>query len=78
MYKYWFVSVRIPILTLKIIFSLMEATEATLILPGGLQQLILEADKVQIWRSNYNMPSYKSKYRFVSVRIPMEAAGGCQ
>ena len=61
MYKYRFVSVRIPILTLKIIFSLMEATEATLILPGGLQQLILEADKVQIWRSNYYMPSSRSK-----------------
>ena len=60
----------------------MEATEATLILPGGLQQLILEADKVQIWRSNYNMPSCKSKYRLLVSRFPwkpLEAdPGGCQ
>ena len=47
----------------------------------------LEADpgEVQIGRINYNMPSCMSKYRFVSIRIPIltskkfghiKAAGG--
>ena len=48
--------------------------------------MILEAGQVLIGRSNFNMPSCMSKYRFVRVRIPiltskimfglMEAAGG--
>ena len=46
-----------------------EHIEANLILPRDLQQLILDASQVQIGRSHLGMPSCKSKYGFVRVRI---------
>ena len=38
--------------------------------------ILIYLGKVQIWMSNYDMPSCKSKYRFVIVMIPMEAGSG--